>query len=1246
MSKPPTHFRNGQDIHFDYSNQPSTANANSVAAKKKKRKSKKSKLQTKTKTSHFSLSDASINDPNVDYPTSRVIKVGPTGDVIVESLDDEYQPPGSPRNEQITSATSSLHPSEPHEGSADMSLFQFSSDAERSFWENLPEKQRRDILRVDKDVILSQLRLQRKNEIARSGALDPKYYASSAPPECSCPACGRNKAYIEERLNAAYEFYLDDIAEYLQLFEDPNFRLMHPPPMQTPFMYPPPLQPSNDQHHSHSPPLHDDFDPEDEAEVEEESLSRQIIENDGKMDHSLSSTIKQADSLELGPSLPPTPQDKAEELAKHENYLMSINPEEALEILRKAKKVLDLINPTTVQELVKYQLLQKDSVAETLIDESAKNLTEIFASIKNEDENGVLKAVEFIKCCSRLYKDSNDQYSDVLQFLSNFADLIMKNDGRTFVDMLETLSDARNARISLILDETNPEEELAAETETQKALESPLHADDENADARVLDESENEVESDFESERPLRINTDGNVDEKDLSPEEIEFRKQKLQAALVDFESGTNKEPEYKHEHEHEDDSEHEHDDDDHDDEYSYEHDCEHGHSCGHDCDLDNDDNYDGDSYHDYDDDSEFDLEQAKQERIEEIRGFFMIQSVHVIRQRFKEAYEKKLSEDRTQKFIEELEAEENAKKEKELKKQKQKEKQKEKKRLQQLAKEEEKRKKELEEQAKADELKRKQDEIRAEQKRKKDEIRMKKEEEKRKRVEALRQKELEQQKLAEQKRLELEEQQKKLELEKAQQAKKEQEELEKQKARELEQQVNEAREKAELARQEQTSEQNQRLSENLLSSDIPPLNMPAFDQEELLRKTLDLSLAEHGLLKTPGGETGHSPMKNHLLDQLYQARPRSLSSTSPSIPKINGPDFNGLPMNEVSGMYGQRKPSVFSQDPLGAWSNGQQFPPPAQPQQRMSPNGTQFSPFGPHETLDTWKVPSNVDAFQPAMNRGSGLWSDGLGAKNSIWNTTPKQSNGSIWGNPQAPSRSSGSRVSLGQDAGVDKTAAHNAAVEAYQLLQSSNQATFGAVEAGSFFQVAKGIMGKNDYGMADFLGAISGNNGQSAFDLVYDNFGSVTHVKPSTPTVPPQMNVPLRQGVQPPLFHQPFPRQQPVQQPLQQQTPLQPVQPMQQGIFPQQPLQQDPIHLQQPLNRPLQGFGSSTPHVPSAVRPQQEGALGGLDLSFLVPQGFSTGSMNGSRDLFQESELMPLPGAVQGLLNQLGFSQRGSIW
>lgn len=57
---------------------------NALANKAKKKRRGKGKKTTRLSTSH-----AHLNNPDEDYPTSRVIKQAPNGDVIVESLDDE-----------------------------------------------------------------------------------------------------------------------------------------------------------------------------------------------------------------------------------------------------------------------------------------------------------------------------------------------------------------------------------------------------------------------------------------------------------------------------------------------------------------------------------------------------------------------------------------------------------------------------------------------------------------------------------------------------------------------------------------------------------------------------------------------------------------------------------------------------------------------------------------------------------------------------------------------------------------------------------------------------------------------------------------------------------------------------------------------------------------------------------------------------------------------------------------------------
>lgn len=1224
-----TSYRNGADVEFDYLHAPNASSIvhddlapPSLTSKKKRKKKKKKAKSANGETAQdqdlhphddpaFSVNDAHINDPDADYPTSRVIKVGPSGDLIVESLDDEYPQESKQQLPQISDIQSREQ--------LDFSIFHFHNDDERAFWLNLSDADKKDILRVDKEHLMENLRILKRNHPNKGmpfnqfGVGD---HHNQGGDQCACAYCGRNSRFIEDELAIAYNQHLDVIADYLEncvnaraefprLIPEPRFHSDAPSP---------PLHPPRSPHpesvnHSHtSPNLHANS-----------TLPNQLVKSDEE------TSIKEEEP-QLGELETAATNDSDEKI------LMNLEPQEMLDILGKARKVLELINPNTIQEVVKYELLLRNIKPEAAIDESAKNLTEIFANIKKDDENGLAKAVEFIKCCSRLYKESNDQFNDVLQFLSNFADLIMKNEGKSFVDMLESLTESRNARMN-IAEEQKIEQITDVNEEDQQVLRSPLNVTQspDGAGSTLLQADESHGIANGETSR---------------------------QDAEYFEEYGED----YHQAHDH-----------DHDHDYACDHDCSHGHECDHDCDheeYDNDElDDDEDSQQGYDD-GELDDEEAQRGRSEEIRGFVMIQAVNMIRERFMEAYERKLSEDRTQMFIAELEAEENAKKERELKKLKAKEKQKEKKRLQQLEKEEEKKRKEAEELARKAEEEKKQEAIRAEQMKKKEEARLKKEEEKRRRIEALQKKEVEaaerkrkqdelklqnekKQKEKELRQRQLEE--KKLEEKKLQEKKLEEKRLEEAKLREKrkeeEKKVDSKKSgKKNVDTASRGTSSAPRAPDDPISNQAPaipaqtesPMGHDNFNetedylhkqQQELLEKANSLSLDLANPLMPLDELNIHaqatSPMKNHLLDQLYRAKPQSISSTSNSTPQINPAELNQFGLQEGVPPYISPSKNTDLFDNLRGvdWRNGASaFPHQGQSRVGGAHVASNFSPFDSNATLDQLQQPPSVDMLlssalgsnvRPSIQQSNSyMWSNGSASRsNSIWNSSsePQHGNPNIWGTSKSPQAygngmmpMGGSRISLSdQGANSEVDTIQKAAADAFNLMLSNNQLMLGLASAINMCQIVKGLLGNASMGMAEFLNSLK-SPGKHQFDFIYDDYGSVTHLK---------LIQHIPNGAIPQATHGPGH--------LGHQGLGQPVNPNLQFGYGHTTQQQNAFQ-NQPFHQPM-------PNVPQHPQPLKAMNVG--------PPGIQQDENS------QKPNGLQLPGTIQNLLNPSGFGQ-GNIW
>ena len=68
-------------------------------------------------------------------------------------------------------------------------------DRIRQFWLKLPEKERRDLVRIEKDAVLKKMKEQQKHS-------------------CSCTVCGRKRTAIEEELEQLYDAYYAELEGY------------------------------------------------------------------------------------------------------------------------------------------------------------------------------------------------------------------------------------------------------------------------------------------------------------------------------------------------------------------------------------------------------------------------------------------------------------------------------------------------------------------------------------------------------------------------------------------------------------------------------------------------------------------------------------------------------------------------------------------------------------------------------------------------------------------------------------------------------------------------------------------------------------------------------------------------------------------------------------------------------------------------------------------------------------------------
>ena len=1134
------------------------------------------------------LQHAMINNPDEDYPESRVIKQGPNGEVIVESLDHQHheghshnnnsndfsQYQGHIHSQGLVANQNEIQKNQhqdsygygiPHPNPAniwDNSTLEEQEDLKK-FWESLDEPEKMKLVKIDKDSIMEIFKNETRNAVANghlngsngssnnivnsknqggsSASAAHHHHAHSHHGQghnhphngshANCQYCGRKSNIIEDELENIYDNHFDDIIDFIHEVRDINdlnalpgllfggFHMLEEEHK---------LQKLKERERRKTERTQklieeeedgdevEEYDDEEEEEekAEEQELEEENIEKEGKA---------QEEKIAL---------EEPEALSERQVEDLPVNGEldsSKLKVEQQANNApfVDRYDPKLFQALedIDFDKIRDDMLSNISNTngndflEKVGSLREIINQLHKSDKDELEKGMSFLQSMGTLFNNPGKQQllqeqpqleldqigtrasqneaqsADLTKGLSNFADDLLKNDGLNFIEMMETLSECRNKRDDLL-----------------------LYRDEIWVDEDEDDQRENALQE-IHGNKELQVNCEEYAEEED--GEEYE---------------------EYGEE-EGEDDDEHDH-------EHEHHHGCSHHHDHDHDHQHSHDhDDHGEEDYEDEDEEGSLDVsdtesEISEEEKMQEIRRLFLIQVIKLFQERLKSAYKEKLSQDRTQKLIEELEAEENAKKEREMKKVKQKEKAKEKKRLQQLAKEEEKRKKEEEERAKEDEIKRKQESLKEEQRKKKEEARIKREEEKKKRIEELKRKEAEQQKRIE------------LQRKKEEEARKIKEERKK-KAEDLKKKKDEEKRQRDLLKKQKEEEREQLRKEQEQRDE-------ELEAESLLKE--QSAVIENGILRDEPSKLLDEPTvptsnsTNHLLEQLYHAKPRSSSSsfangnvlhnnlTSPTphhLPTAVG-GWNTDEINIATPVMNQQIPIPQQQQsqlllhiPLQLLQHTQQ----GQPhhhlhQQPVVPTsnillGNNFlqssiptidnsinSPGNPLFTdsysvgmlqLNNWNT-NNVAVDQkattpvPTPSRNSSIWGSTSG---SLWqNQLPQQplQQTPLQQNPlqqtplqQAPLLQN--TLPQQSSAVPDVDIIQSRAFQAFQILQQTQQLEFGVAPSIKLFQTTKNILGISEFTLNQFLLACSNSNGINRFDFIYDDFGTVRHIKVTGP-------------------------------------------------------------------------------------------------------------------------------------------------
>ncbi|KAL3466615.1 salt tolerance down-regulator-domain-containing protein [Aspergillus heterothallicus] len=117
--------------------------------------------------------------------------------------------------------------------SKERSIWNTSTQEERenikTFWLELGEEERRQLVKVEKDAVLKKMKEQQKHS-------------------CSCTVCGRKRTAIEEELEVLYDAYYEELEQYANNTQGTFER--GPPIVPPPRLYQQPLRPPG--HHTHT----------------------------------------------------------------------------------------------------------------------------------------------------------------------------------------------------------------------------------------------------------------------------------------------------------------------------------------------------------------------------------------------------------------------------------------------------------------------------------------------------------------------------------------------------------------------------------------------------------------------------------------------------------------------------------------------------------------------------------------------------------------------------------------------------------------------------------------------------------------------------------------------------------------------------------------------------------------------------------------------------------------------------------
>ncbi|KAH3684985.1 hypothetical protein WICPIJ_004017 [Wickerhamomyces pijperi] len=186
---------NGNNVQFEYNEN----GDNELGGNKKKRKKKnknKSKQQASNTGSnqHVIGQDLNLDDPELDYPDSRVLKQDANGDVIVQPLNHETISPipsasAASKNSEKSNNKNNTLKSNSASVPTDPALL---NEELKKYWLTMPLAKKREMLQLERESVFTIMKEQQQVT-------------------CNCSVCGKKRDIIEQELKRLYDKYSNSI---------------------------------------------------------------------------------------------------------------------------------------------------------------------------------------------------------------------------------------------------------------------------------------------------------------------------------------------------------------------------------------------------------------------------------------------------------------------------------------------------------------------------------------------------------------------------------------------------------------------------------------------------------------------------------------------------------------------------------------------------------------------------------------------------------------------------------------------------------------------------------------------------------------------------------------------------------------------------------------------------------------------------------------------------------------------------